>query len=210
MEIVLILGVILIVGAGIFIFVISKGEDKNKKSSPQMTTPTPASPPAPDASPMLRILEETKTQLQNPLPVQVNTERWIYITHRPFGIKFITFFNWISIVLNVLSVILVVCFFPVVVKMLQEQDADFLAMGVPTSLIVVAGALAGLWTFFLFMINQGLWNFRGWARVVQSIFSIPGLFMFPVGTVISLIYLYFLILDPGVSIAFQKQKGSLY
>ena len=210
--VVLIVGVILIAGAGIFIFAASKDEQKQNPAPPQPTArSTQPGPSAPDASPMLRALEETKSQLQNPLPAKINTDRWIYITERPFGIKLITFSNWISIILNILSVILFVCFMPFAIKVLQEKSPDvMLAAGVPTVVIVIGTAVTGLWTFFIFLVNQGLWNFRGWARVVQIIFCIPALFMFPIGTIISVVFLYFLLLDPSVSLAFQKQRGVPY
>ena len=53
-----------------------------------------------------------------------------------------------------------------------------------------------------FVIAFGLWNLQPWARIVAIIFAIIGLLSFPIGTIISVIILWYLF-KPEIKEAFQ-------
>ena len=53
-----------------------------------------------------------------------------------------------------------------------------------------------------FLIAWGLWTLKTWARILAIIFAVIGLFMFPVGTIISIILLWYLF-KPEIKAAFN-------
>ena len=54
-----------------------------------------------------------------------------------------------------------------------------------------------------FAIAYGLWNLQPWARTVAIIFAIIGLLGFPIGTIISIIILWYLF-KPEIKEAFKQ------
>lgn len=70
------------------------------------------------------------------------------------------------------------------------------------------GVLAAVGGFLIivgvidFAIAFGLWNLQPWARTVAIVFAIIGLLSFPIGTIISIIILWYLF-KPEIKEAFQ-------
>ncbi len=53
-----------------------------------------------------------------------------------------------------------------------------------------------------FIIGWGLWSLQSWARIVAIIFAVIGLLNFPIGTIISIIVLWYLF-KPEIKAAFE-------
>ncbi len=67
--------------------------------------------------------------------------------------------------------------------------------------VLVCGGIGVVIGIFYFIIGWGLWTLQGWARTVALIFAILGLLNFPIGTLISIIILWYLF-QPEIKAAF--------
>jgi len=70
-------------------------------------------------------------------------------------------------------------------------------------LVAAIGAIYVIVGLIDFAIAYGLWNLRPWARTVAIIFAIIGLLGFPIGTIISIIILWYLF-KPEIKEAFGQ------
>ncbi|KAA0005513.1 MAG: hypothetical protein FE045_05030 [Thermoplasmata archaeon] len=80
----------------------------------------------------------------------------------------------------------------------------FAGMGLAGSLLAGIGAIVLIIGLIDFAVAYGLWNLRPWARTVAIIFAIIGLLGFPIGTIISIIILWYLF-KPEIKEAFGVQ-----
>jgi len=76
--------------------------------------------------------------------------------------------------------------------------------GFAASLMAGLGAIMIIIGLIDFAVAYGLWNLMPWARTVAIIFAIIGLLGFPIGTIISIIILWYLF-KPEIKEAFTKQ-----
>lgn len=67
-------------------------------------------------------------------------------------------------------------------------------------IIVACSVIVGL---LYFLVAWGLWTLQSWARIVAIVLGIIGLFNFPVGTIISIIILWYLF-KPEIKAAFSN------
>ncbi|MGC9553694.1 MAG: hypothetical protein ACP5EK_00080 [Thermoplasmatota archaeon] len=74
-------------------------------------------------------------------------------------------------------------------------------LGLPGLAVAAAGGLVFFLGLFGFLVAWGLWNRMNWARRVAIVFALLGLLAFPVGTIISLLLLWYLF-KPGAKKAF--------
>ena len=81
----------------------------------------------------------------------------------------------------------------------------FAEMGLAGSLLAGVGAVVLIIGLIDFAVAYGLWNLRPWARTVAIIFAIIGLLGFPIGTIISIIILWYLF-KPEIKEAFGVQQ----
>jgi hypothetical protein len=70
-------------------------------------------------------------------------------------------------------------------------------------LVAAVGAIYVIIGLIDFAIAYGLWNLQPWARTVAIVFAIIGLLGFPIGTIISIIILWYLF-KPEIKEAFKK------
>ncbi|HHF55613.1 MAG TPA: hypothetical protein ENL42_01685 [Thermoplasmatales archaeon] len=70
-------------------------------------------------------------------------------------------------------------------------------------LVAAIGAIYVIVGLIDFAIAYGLWNLKPWARTVAIIFAIIGLLGFPIGTIISIIILWYLF-KPEIKEAFGQ------
>ncbi len=64
------------------------------------------------------------------------------------------------------------------------------------------GAILILVGLFMFIITYGLWTLKPWARMFAIIFAVLGLLAFPIGTILSIIILWYLF-KPEIKAAFH-------
>ncbi|MCD6171160.1 MAG: hypothetical protein J7J36_01905 [Thermoplasmata archaeon] len=79
-----------------------------------------------------------------------------------------------------------------------------LGFGLAKSLGAAIGAVVIIIGLIDFLIGYGLWTLKPWARMAAIIFAIIGLINFPIGTIISIIVLWYLF-KPEIKEAFAKQ-----
>ena len=82
---------------------------------------------------------------------------------------------------------------------MSKSGASAGALGVIAGAFGIALVIGGIITLVL---AWGLWNMKGWARIIASIFYAIGLLGFPVGTIVSIIFLYVLWFDPATKACF--------
>ena len=80
----------------------------------------------------------------------------------------------------------------------------FAGLGIAGSLLIGMGAIVLIIGLIDFAVAYGLWNLRSWARTAAIIFAIIGLLGFPIGTIISIIILWYLF-KPEIKEAFGQQ-----
>jgi hypothetical protein len=77
----------------------------------------------------------------------------------------------------------------------------FLGLDEGGGLLAALGAIGIIIGLIYFLIAWGLWTLKPWARMMAIIFAVIGLLSFPVGTVISIIILWYLF-KPEIKAAF--------
>ncbi|KAA0009146.1 MAG: hypothetical protein FE036_01105 [Thermoplasmata archaeon] len=80
----------------------------------------------------------------------------------------------------------------------------FTGLGIAGSLLIGMGAIVLIIGLIDFAVAYGLWNLQSWARTAAIIFAIIGLLGFPIGTIISIIILWYLF-KPEIKEAFGQQ-----
>ncbi len=71
------------------------------------------------------------------------------------------------------------------------------------TILTAVGAIYVIVGLIDFVVAYGLWNLQPWARTVAIVFAIIGLLSFPIGTIISIIILWYLF-KPEIKEAFAK------
>jgi len=79
---------------------------------------------------------------------------------------------------------------PAFLTALIPMEVPFLA-----EIGIICWAVFGLLAILYFVVAWGLWNGKGWARMVAIVLAILGLLNFPIGTIISIILLIYLFKD---------------
>ena len=54
------------------------------------------------------------------------------------------------------------------------------------------------------VVAYGIWNMKKWARIVGIILAVIGLINIPIGTIISIVILYFLLIDKNTKDLFTE------
>ena len=70
--------------------------------------------------------------------------------------------------------------------------------------MVITGILSFAMAILYLIVGLGLWTVKPWARIFAIILAIASLLMFPVGTIIGIVALYYLFFRTEVTAAFQK------
>ena len=79
--------------------------------------------------------------------------------------------------------------------------SSMLGFGFGGAILKAVGAIYVIVGLIDFLIAYGLWTLKPWARIVAIIFAIIGLLSFPIGTIISIIILWYLF-KPEIKEAF--------
>jgi len=129
----------------------------------------------------------------------------------PFGIKYTRIINFITIGFNILKVFILL---PLIIFMVHYifSRPELMKAEIPTNTTLIASICMCIIGFFLwvipsiifFFINRGLKNLKTSARIFQCIFSLFQLPSFPIGTVLHVVALYFMLIDPSTRRAFGK------
>ena len=119
------------------------------------------------------------TQLK-PLVAPPSSLRVPRITVRPSGLTILAVLYWLSAIIAILGGLAYVAGIALLLPL--GFLAIFWVLGVA---LIVIGVLD-------IVIGWGLWNLKRWARTVAIVLAVIGLISFPIGTVISIITLWYL------------------
>lgn len=123
----------------------------------------------------------------------------------PFGIKLTRTVNLISIVLNfVIAVLLVMIAVPNFIRGAQQAGGQANPV-ILTVFGIVFFIICSIPAVLLIILNKALWNLKPMARVWQIVISLLLLLAFPVGTILNLAILYFMLFDKKTKEAFISQ-----
>ncbi len=80
-----------------------------------------------------------------------------------------------------------------------------LGFGFAKGLGAALGAIIIIIGLIDFLVGYGLWTLKPWARTVAIVFAVIGLISFPIGTIISIIVLWYLF-KPEIKEVFQQKE----
>lgn len=126
-------------------------------------------------------------------------EKKVSIGTLPIGIKFTRIANFINILLNMIIMLLLEAIaIPNIIKAAQDIGNQ------PNFTVAVVIALVGfIPAVLLSIINKGLLKLNKKARICQIVISCVFLFYIPIGTVLNIPILYFMIFDKKTKEAFE-------
>ncbi len=117
---------------------------------------------------------------------------------KPAGIWVVSILFWLGGVMGILGGLMVM------------KGGSFLMMpgigprgGAFGATLGFLGFVVLIFAILELLVGYGIYALQSWARIVGIILSILGLLSFPIGTLISLVILYFLIVDKTTVNAFQ-------
>ena len=118
---------------------------------------------------------QLKPLITHPSPLEVPR-----ITIRPSGVTILAVLYWLSAIVAVLGGLAYIG------GMLYFLPPLFLAFFWVLGSVLIAVGLVDL------VIGWGLWNLKKWARTLAIVLAVIGLISFPIGTIISIITLWYL------------------
>lgn len=117
---------------------------------------------------------------------------------RPDGVTLIAIWHFISAIFSLLGVCGTLVGLVAVLSSPGPQEDTVVA-----AVAILVGTVALLVLLAAFVIvGWGLWKLKSWARIAAIVLAILQLPVFPIGTVIGALILWYLITDPDAKAAF--------
>ena len=89
-------------------------------------------------------------------------------------------------------------------EMFGMEGADTEMTGVFAGIIGIFAVIALIYGVAEVVIAYGIWKMKKWARIAGIILAVIGLINIPIGTIISIVILYFLLMDKNTKDLFTE------